>query len=157
MNAAEHRENAAEFLEIQNRRAEQIEQATLKATGDILPPSTTGKTVTELAEVCRLVQEATRQKMGLLRTRLDLIGIKTSWHDSITSPKIVMDKGDTDMRWSVGAPLECVVEGDVETEGATTPGSMLQPSPFARGSAAKQKGKTSLTPPTPVMNRFSFR
>ena len=157
---AEHQENAAEFLEQQRRRVEAIDAALLKATGHILPPSRDAKTVTELAEICRLVQEATRQKMGLLRTRLDLMGIRPSWHDSvIASPNVVVVDAtgrSRDIQWSIGVPLDCVMEGDVETEGATTPGSLLQMSPFPSATKQPQR-KTSLTPPTPTMNRFSFR
>ena len=161
---AEHQETAVEFLEEQQRRVETIDVALLKATGHILPPSRDAKTVTELAEICRLVQEATRQKMGLLRTRLDLMGIRPSWHDSvIASPQLVVVEAtgrNRDIHWSIGVPLDCVMEGDVETEGATTPGSLSLMSPFpsaTKQQQQQQQRKTSLTPPTPTMNRFSFR
>jgi hypothetical protein len=151
---AEDEKYAAIFLETQSLRVVAIDDSLLEATEDILPVSPEAKTITEMAELCRMVQEATRQKTGLLRTRLELLGVKTSWNDSITSPKIVaMDKGNTQIQWSVGGPLDCVIEADVETEGATTPGSLLHPSPF--GSTTKRKA--SLTPTTPTMNKFSFR
>jgi hypothetical protein len=157
---AEDEEYATLFLETQRLRVDAIDDSLLEATEDILPVSPDAKTVTEMAELCRLVQEATRQKMGLLRTRLELLGVKTSWKDSIiTSPKAVvaLDKGSTQtqIEWSIGrGPLDCVIEADLETEGATTPGSLLQPSPLF-GSTSKRKA--SLTPTTPTMNKFSFR
>ncbi len=154
---AEHQEQAERFLENQRKRICFIDESLLKSTEYILPPSPEAKTITELAELCRLVQEATRQKMGLLRTRLELLGVKTAWQDSITSPKVMTmhkgNKGNNQIHWSVGGPLDCVIETDTETDGATTPGSLLQPSPFA----STTKRKTSLTPTTPTMNIFSFR
>lgn len=140
-------------MDNQKERVEIIDESLLKATEHILPVSPEAKTATELAELCRLVQENTRQKMGLLQTRLELLGVKTSWGDSITSPNVITTKDNAQIQWSVGAPLDCVIEGDVETEGATTPGSLMEPSPF--NSATKRK--TSLTPTTPTMNTFSFR
>lgn len=141
----------------QQHRAACIDESLLQATEHILPPSAEAKTVTELAEVCRLVQEATRQKISLLRTRLECMGVKASWKDSvIVSPKPVFTTKNSAIEWSVGAPLDCVMEGDVESEGATTPGSLLHPSPFASASKPPQR-KSSLTPTTPTMNKFSFR
>ena len=151
---AEHHTQAERYLNNQKRRISSIDECLLEATENILPPCHEAKTLTELSELCRLVQEATRQKMALLRTRLELLGVKPSWQDSITSPQAgLVDKGPTRIHWSVGGPLDCVIEGDVETEGATTPGSLLQPSPFS--TTTKRKG--SLTPTTPTMNTFSFR
>lgn len=150
----EHQEQAEQFLQNQKRRVRSIDESLLKATEHILPPSPESKTVTELAELCKLVQEATRQKMGLLRTRLELLGVRTSWQDSVTSPQILSrDRTNTQIHWSVGGPLDCVIEADVETDGATTPGSLMQPSPFA----STTKRKESLTPTTPTLNTFAFR
>eukprot|EP00934_Nitzschia_sp_Nitz4_P003287 Nitzschia sp. Nitz4//scaffold66_size103028//30349//32640//NITZ4_004494-RA/size103028-snap-gene-0.90-mRNA-1//1//CDS//3329556338//3277//frame0 len=146
----EHRSNASRFLEDQQKRVSAIDDHLLKATELILPESKDIKTVTEMAELCGLVQEASRSKMSLIRTRLELLGIKTD--DSLFSPKVVAELPPKFGSWSLGAPLDCVQEGDVETEGATTPGSLLQPSPFGTGS----KRKTSLTPTTPTLDRFSF-
>ena len=151
---AEHHTQAERYLDNQKRRISSIDERLMEATENILPPCHEAKTLTELSELCRLVQEATRQKMALLRTRLELLGVKPSWQDSITSPEAALaDKGPSRIHWSVGGPLDCVIEADVETEGATTPGSLLQPSPFS--TTTKPKG--SLTPTTPLMNTFSFR
>jgi len=169
----EHEENAERFIENQHRRIEAIDAMLLKATTNILPPSREARTVTELAEVCRLIQETTRQKIGHLRTRFDLMGIQSTWHDSITSSptgggnrqvgKTTTSSHNitTDLPpWSIlgggGIPLDCVIEGDVETEGATTPGSLLQASPFPTTTKTHPNAQ-SLTPPTPTLNRFSFR
>lgn len=150
----EHQRHAERFFGNQKRRISSIDESLLEATENILPPCAEAKTLTELSELCRLVQEAARQKMALLRTRLELLGVKPSWQDSITSPEAAfMDKGTNQIHWSVGGPLDCVIEADVETEGATTPGSLLQPSPFA----STTKRKASLTPTTPTMKTFSFR
>lgn len=92
--------------------------------------------------------------MSLVRTRLELLGVKTPWDDHLESPLHRLNgASEADMHWSVGCPLESVQEGDVETEGATTPGSLLQPSPFASAT----KSKPLSTPTTPTMDNFSFR
>ena len=43
----------------------------MAATGNILPPSKDSKTITELAELCRLTQFATREKLEALRSSLE--------------------------------------------------------------------------------------
>jgi hypothetical protein len=159
----DRRESAQCFLKVQRDRLAAVDLQLLEATGDILPETADSKTATELAELCRLVQEATRQKMQLLKTRLELMGCsEIKWEEPpprsspITTPKQAAASAAEVNHWfSVGGPLESVIEGDVETEGVTTPGSMLQPSPCY--SNKKQPRKQSLTPTTPTMDSFSFR
>jgi hypothetical protein len=160
----DRRERAQCFLNVQRDRVAGVEEQLLDATGDILPESADSKTATELAVLCRLLQEATRQKMRLLKTRLELMGCnEIKWEEpprrsspTITTPKQAAASAAEVNNWfSMGGPLESVIEGDVETEGATTPGSMFQPSPFC--SHKKKPRKQSLTPTTPTMDSFSFR
>lgn len=70
----EKQSRARNFLTVQNDRAKKIEDELLLATQHILPTSNDSKTITELAELCRLTQEATRQKLDLLRSRLEEVG-----------------------------------------------------------------------------------
>ena len=143
-----HRQRAQSFLKTQQDRLADIEDQLIQATNNILPECSESKTATELAEVVRLVQQASRQKLQLLKARLEMMGYE--WEEEperILSPKTPQ----TEVHWSVGGHLESVLEGDVETEGATTPGSMIQPSPFT-----DSKRKNSLTPTTPTLDRFSF-
>jgi hypothetical protein len=150
------REHVEDFLQAQNERVVTIEEDLFEATDHILPASRESKTATELAELCRLVQEATRQKLSLLKTRLELMsggGMTTiDWKEQ--QQQVHNPSPAQKVYWSIGGPLECVIEGDVETEGATTPGSMTMPSPFT---TAKKQGKKSITPTTPTMDSFSFR
>lgn len=144
--------DSSAFLKLQHKRIGNIEEDFMKATEFILPASSSASTVTELAELCRLVQEANREKMQILKVRLKSMGydgslLESEETSSPTTPAL------SNVFWSVGGPLERVVEGDVETEGATTPGSMLHPSPFS--SATKRKD--SISPATPTMNSISFR
>ena len=148
----EQKNDSSAFLKSQRERISNIEEDFMKATEFILPASSSESTVTELAELCRLVQEANREKMQILKARLKSIGYDGSLleSDEILSP---VTPAPSNVFWSVGGPLERVIEGDVETEGATTPGSMLHPSPFS--SAAKRKD--SISPATPTMDSISFR
>lgn len=140
-----------------------MEEKLLKATEHILPETAESKTATELAELCRLVQNSTRQKLLMIKNKMQFMGSTTriDWGGDGTGEERTNHESDrfsqvdsaTPIHWAVGGPLESVVEGDVETEGATTPGSILQPSPF-HGAARR---KSSLTPTTPTMDTFSFR
>lgn len=108
--------------------------------------------MTEMKALCQLVEEANRLKLLILKTRLELTGSEKEGddnHEKLETPK----QPEAEIHWSVGGHLESVVEEDVETEGATTPGSMLHPSPFY----SAPKRKKSLTPTTPKMDSFSFR
>ena len=145
----DQRDHAERFLKTQQRRVAGIEEQLVEATNFILPACPDSKTATELAELVRLVQEASRKKMQLLKARLELMGYDWEEEPGILSPQTPQ----AEIHWAVGGRLESVVEGDVETEGATTPGSMLQPSP----SYSANKEMPLLTPPTPTMDNFSFR
>ena len=148
----EHEENVERFFENQKQRVVNVEEKLMKATDFILPSTSESKTITELAELCRLVQEETQQKIQVLKNRLELMGHEWEEEDQVVSPQTPL--AEEEVHWSsVGGQLESVIEGDVETEGATTPGSMLHPSPFF----SAKKRKESLTPTTPTMDSFSFR
>ena len=148
----EQESDSAAFLKSQHDRIAAIEEGFMKATEHILPSSSSASTVTELAELCRLVQEANREKMLILKTRLKSMGCNSQFLESdeaLSSP----NTPSPNIFWSIGGPLERVVEGDVETEGTITPSSLLHPSPFS--SATKRKN--SISPATPTMQSISFR
>ena len=66
----EKQRNAEVFFASQRNRVGKIGKELLAATGNILPPSRESKTITELAELCRLTQIATREKLDALRSCL---------------------------------------------------------------------------------------
>jgi hypothetical protein len=142
-------EHSATFLHSQRERIVTIEENLLQATEFILPDSSSASTVTELAELCRLVQDGSRQKIEILQQRLQAMGVTSLKSEESISR--VAPSPSNDVFWSIGGPLASVVEGDVETEGATTPGSMLHPSPFS------SHRKASISPSTPTMNASSLR
>jgi hypothetical protein len=148
-------------METQTTRIHFIEEELLLATQDILPSSNESKTITELAELCRLTQMATRQKLDLLKRRLQEAGyvVQSPKRSSTVAedPQLrrhgrvgpaatsrnIKSPPPSSVSWplstNIGGPLESVVEGDVETDGATTPGSMLQ-SPIPWNSNIKNTG-----------------
>jgi hypothetical protein len=142
-------EHSATFLHSQRERIADIEEDLLLATGFILPDSSSASTVTELAELCRLVQDGSRKKMEILQQRLQAMGVTSLNSEEAVST--VAPSPSSDVFWSIGGPLASVVEGDVETEGATTPGSMLHPSPFS------SHQKPWISPATPKMDAISLR
>eukprot|EP00980_Cylindrotheca_fusiformis_P020314 scaffold7344_cov145-Cylindrotheca_fusiformis.AAC.12 len=145
---ADREEDSASFLQSQRRRIATVEEDLLQATEFILPNSSSASTVTELAELCRLFQEGNRKKIEIIRQRLQAMGATSLQQEESISPDAPTPSGS--VFWSIGGPLERVVEGDVETEGATTPGSMMQPSPFP------SNRKTSVSPATPTMDSISL-
>jgi hypothetical protein len=68
-------EHSATFLHSQRERIVTIEENLLQATEFILPDSSSASTVTELAELCRLVQDGSRQKIEILQQRLQAMGV----------------------------------------------------------------------------------
>jgi hypothetical protein len=132
-----------------------IEKGLFQATGAILPSQPEMKTATELAELCRLVQEGTRRKLNILRRELRSRGVAIPSDEEGETRRAspATPQAQPLLRFSIGGPLESVMEGDVETDCATTPGSLIQPSPFY---SATRKRKTSITPTTPTMDSFSF-
>lgn len=142
-------DQSAAFLHSQRERISSIEEDLLGATEFILPASSAASTVTELAALCRLVQDRNRKEIEVLQNRLQAMGAMGLQQDEILSPTAPTPPHDN--FWSISGPLERVIEGDVETEGATTPGSMLHPSPFA------SNRKTSISPATPTMDVISLR
>ncbi|CAJ1945654.1 unnamed protein product [Cylindrotheca closterium] len=127
-----HEEESSNFLNAQLNRLASIEDDLMIATGCILPKSTSSSTIIELAEMCRMVQEENRKKIGFLHQRLISMGATSLKSNEVFSP--VMSPPTTNVFCFLGGPLQMVEEGDVETEGATTPGSMINPSPFASNS-----------------------
>lgn len=149
------------------------------ATGNILPPSKDSKTLTELAELCRLTQVATREKLEELRSYLENEGYtvtsprsnnskqgysaaKNAFKSSPTLDRknsrtkatgqvnvfgltYEEDAGEPSLPLvtNIGGPLESVIEAEYETDGMTTPGSVLE-SPFF--SSAQRRKNTSVTP-----------
>ncbi|MGK3734705.1 MAG: hypothetical protein ACI90V_001543 [Bacillariaceae sp.] len=75
------RRNANNFIESQRDRVGEIEKELLGATINILPSSKESKTITELAELCRLTQDSTRDKLNILKSRLEDAGYM------VTSPR----------------------------------------------------------------------
>lgn len=213
---AKKKQRAKTFLSSLKERTKTIDGQLQMATDHILPPTRDAKTVIELAELCRLTQHATRDKLAILRRRLQEAGYRVSeptadpFTEHLPSPSPIIprktihqgfspldkSKSDSALRlpaspfpddedeqaWPlsssfavVGGPLESVLEADVETDGATTPGSFLSPLPSATNSAyAKRRGslsagkwqrphsssrrKASIGTPTtpPAMDSFSF-
>lgn len=83
----EKQKSADVFFASQRNRVGKIEKQLLAATADILPPSKESKTITELAELCRLTQVATREKIELLRKSLVNEGY------AVTSPRTILRQG----------------------------------------------------------------
>ncbi len=83
----EKQKSADVFFASQRNRVGKIEKKLLAATANILPPSKESKTITELAELCRLTQVATREKIELLRKSLVSEGY------AVTSPRTTMRQG----------------------------------------------------------------
>jgi len=82
LRSGEHQRRSAEtFLNSQRDRVGKIEQELLTATVNILPSSKESKTITELAELCRLSQHSTRGKLDILKSRLEDAGY------TVTSPR----------------------------------------------------------------------
>lgn len=80
--SGEHKRRSAKtFLNSQRDRVGKIEQELLIATDNILPSSKESKTITELAELCRLSQQSTRGKLEILKSRLEDAGY------IVTSPR----------------------------------------------------------------------
>ena len=78
----EEKQRSAEvFLEQQRNRVGNTEKALLAASGILLPKSRESKTITELAELCRLTQNANREKLEILRSCLEDEGY------TVTSPR----------------------------------------------------------------------
>jgi hypothetical protein len=73
--------NAEVFLAQQRNRVGNTEKALLAASGILLPSSRESRTITELAELCRLTQDATREKLEILRSCLEDEGY------TVTSPR----------------------------------------------------------------------
>ncbi|KAG7347042.1 hypothetical protein IV203_006111 [Nitzschia inconspicua] len=196
--------NAQRFISTQTARIHRVEKELLLATQDILPSSNESKTITELAELCRLTQTASRQKLELLKRRLQEAGytvyspvrssaekpeprrytrhVTDSTAAASTSSLLRNTTGrsptpssanvthDIDastsasiLPWmltsTIGGPLESVLEGDAETDGATTPGSILQsPSPMLWNSSAKKIQGSSRMPlsfASPIRNKIT--
>ncbi|KAG7364334.1 hypothetical protein IV203_037536 [Nitzschia inconspicua] len=196
--------NAQRFISTQTTRIHRVEKELLLATQDILPSSNESKTITELAELCRLTQTASRQKLELLKRRLQEAGytVYSAVRSSAEKPEprrytrqltdstaaastssllrnttgrsptpssanvtrdIDASTSASILPWTltstIGGPLESVLEGDAETDGATTPGSMLQsPSPMLWNSSAKKIQRSSRTPPSfasPIRNKIN--
>jgi hypothetical protein len=142
-------DSSEDFLACQQDRLTTVEQELLSCTQLLLPPTKASSTITELAEITRLVQEATALRLRTLENRLAI-----SSSPKIEEMKEAMTKMATPetVFWSLGGPLESVLEGDIETEGATTPGSMLM-SPYS----VSRRRKSSISPATPTMDSISFR
>ncbi len=83
----ERQRSADDFFASQRNRVGKVEKQLLTATGNILPPSKDSKTITELAELCRLTQVATRKKIEVLRSCLVDEGY------AVTSPKTILRQG----------------------------------------------------------------
>jgi hypothetical protein len=148
------REDAETFLGNQRQRISTIEQQLFHATKDVLPKTTESMTITELAELCRCVQETNRRQMEQLKALFEAAGIQVPWDERWSKETLLSPKDDSNLHWSLGRPLERVVEADTETDATTTPGSTATfLSPFNRGSSKKYP----LTPTTPTMDSFSFR
>ena len=144
-----YEKESSEFLDTQRNRLAGIEDDLMTATGCILPKSTSAATITELAEICRMVQEVNRKKIGFLLQRLVTMGASSLKPEEVFSPG--MPSPASNNFWSISEPLEMVEEGDVETEGATTPGSMMNPSPFA------SNRKPSISPATSKIDHYPVR
>ena len=143
-------ENAKSFIDAQKKRISKIESQVLEATGCILPSKAESMSITELAGLCRMVQESNRLQMEQLRKLLEAAGCEVPWNEN-WEKKLPLFEEKKIQFTLIRRPLDRVSEGDVETEGATTPGSMLGgSSPFS--SSRKQ----SLTPTTPTMDGMSF-
>jgi hypothetical protein len=122
--------------------------------------------VTELAELCRWVQESNLRQMQQLKHLLEASGcdaIPWEWEEDIyedeeagEAPLMSPHPSLPNTLLGVGRPLERVLEGDVETDGGNTvtPESMGYQSPFF---ASTKKKRFSTTPTTPTMDSFSFR
>jgi len=67
----EKQRSAEAFFESQKRRVDEIEKELSAATVSIFPCSKESKTITELAELCRLTQDITREKLEILKSRLE--------------------------------------------------------------------------------------
>eukprot|EP00536_Pseudo-nitzschia_multiseries_P009529 jgi/Psemu1/297288/fgenesh1_pm.267_\ len=77
----EKQRSAETFFVSQKRRVEEIEKELSAATVHVFPSSKESKTITELAELCRLTQDFTREKLELLKSRLEDEGY------TVTAPK----------------------------------------------------------------------
>ena len=78
----EEKQRSAEvFLAQQRDRVGNAEKTILAASGFLLPKSKESKTITELAELCRLTQNANREKLEILRSCLEDEGY------TVTSPR----------------------------------------------------------------------
>ena len=146
-------ENALNFLDAQQTRIAAIERKIFGATGDILPSKADGMSVTEMAELCRMVQESNRRQLAQLRLLMEAAGCDVAWNDKWVNEHS-HEFEDKKPDWALTRrPLERVSEGDAETEGVITPKSMITCSPFHSESSRKK----SLTPTTPTMETLSLR
>lgn len=137
-------ESEQDFYENQTKRLSQVEIELMQSTLWLLPKQPNASTITELAGLTRLVQEGNRMQLLKLQQRL---GLASSSADTANESPL-----PTFTSFARAGPLESVQEGDVETEGATTPGSMFSPFSFAGG-----RRKSSISPATPSMDGISFR
>jgi hypothetical protein len=110
-------------------------------------------TATELAELCRMVQESNLRQMEQLGCLMQAAGCQVPLTDRCAKETDGGTFKNTHFTL-VGCPLERVSEGDSETDGSVTPRPTLINSPFQRQYTSKKKSMTSLTP---TMDSFTLR
>ena len=150
---ARRQEQAQAFIDCQQERIAAIEEDLHHATDNILPIAEKSMSVTELAELIRLIQESNRRQIEEIKCLLNAAGYEIP-RDKNSMEQFKGSREEATFHWTLGRPLERVVEGDVESDGTTTPGSMGYQSPFWHRSSSTRK--QSLTPTTPTMESISF-
>jgi hypothetical protein len=148
-----HDETAQSFLNSQRIRISEIERQVFQSTEHMSRFKSQAITATELAELCRMVQESNLRQMEQLGRLMQAAGCEVPWNDRCAKEAHVVANKNTQFTM-VGYPLERVSEGDSETDGSVTPRPTLIKSPFERQYSSQKKFMTSTTP---TMDSFTLR
>jgi len=157
-------EDAQQYLLSLTKRVEKVDESMMKATEYLLPTSNGGgkgggasrMTATELSQLLSSLRVMNAQKIE----RMEKLLAGSPHHSQFTSPttgeSVEQDgtqssHGGTPYHWSLGLPLEQVVETDNETDrdrnshnGSVS--SMMMRSPSVTHTPARQGPGTPLTP-----------
>ena len=118
---AQH-DQAHDFLDSLAKRVDDVDDALMKSTEHLLPTlsgrgETSRMTATELSQVLSSLHGIHTQQIELLKHSLGDNPQTPDNHQTPTGPKEdATTSGDTPYHWSLGMPLEKVVETDNETD-----------------------------------------
>lgn len=163
---ASKREEAEEFLDRVVERVDLVDEALMKSTEHLLPTLTSGRgdepsrmTATELSQLLSLLHGANAEKIQHLNKAL----AGESPRNSAASSNKEEDQENNDLNtppyhWSLGMPLDKVVETDNETDRYSYSSASVMKSPSVFNSTpSRRQPATPCSPCTPSIAELKLR